>query len=137
VSTTKTQTSIKQRDVLDSLLIAYPNLLRKGWRQQIRLALPPLNDADGDAEEFNEFLDGFTLEPDAVAIDTDVRELIFFEVEVHSLMSDAKLKLYGKFAIDLIAFDIVFGLMTVNKHGHINAIDVLPHYVQWIKEVSK
>jgi hypothetical protein len=137
MSTTKTQTSVKQRNVLDSLLIAYPNLLRKGWRQQIRLALPPMNDADGDMEEFNEFLNGFSLEPDAVAIDTNLRELIFFEVEVHSLMSDDKLKIYGKFAIDLIAFDIVFGLMTVNKHGHINSIDIWKHYLQWLKESRK
>lgn len=136
MSTTKTTTSIKQAHVLDSLLLAYPNLLRKGWRAQILHLLPPTDEADGDAEEFAEFVSGFDLEPDAVAIEPELRELIFFEIEVHNLMSDHKLKRYGKLAIDLGAFDIKFGLMTVNKHGHINEINVLPHYAAWLKEAA-
>lgn len=136
MSTTKTKTSVKQAHVLDALVAAYPNLIRKGWRTKILEQLPPIDSSDFDEEEFAEFVREFSLEPDAVAIEADLRELIFFEVEVHNLMSDQKLKRYGKLAVDLISFDITFGLMTVNKHGHINEINVLPHYAAWLKEVA-
>lgn len=129
-------TTTKQKHVLDALVATYPNLLRKGWRKQIVLSLPPTEDSDGDSDEFASFISDFELEPDAVALEPELREVIFFEVEVHHLMSDAKLKRYGKLAIDFLAYEIHFGLMTVNKHGHINEIDLLPHYGEWLKEVS-
>ncbi|MGJ7497511.1 hypothetical protein ACSFA8_20885 [Variovorax sp. RT4R15] len=130
-------TTTKQAHVLDALIATYPHLLRKGWRKQIALSIPPTEDSDGDAEEFAAFISDLELEPDAVALEPELREVIFFEVEVHNLMSDAKLQRYGKLAIDFLAFEIHFGVMTVNKHGHINEIDMLPHYGAWLKEVQR
>jgi len=120
---------ILQEDVLRMLIQTYPNLKRGQWRKEIVGAF-------GDTEEsdiLRECVQGLRYEPDAYAIEKELRELVFFEVEVTSTLKLEKLRSYAAFAMDLAGI-VTFALMTVNKHGHINTIDLLHHYAAWLEE---
>lgn len=120
---------IMQEDILQLLIQTYPNLKRGQWRKEVV-------EAFGDTEEsdlLQECVRGLRYEPDAYAIEKELGELVFFEVEVTSLLKRDKLQAYAAFAMELAGI-VTFGVMTVNKHGHINHIDLLPHYAAWLEE---
>lgn len=122
-------TEILQEQVLQLLLQTYPNLRRGQWRQEVMQAF---DDSD-QAAIIRECVEGMRYEPDAYAIEQELGELVFFEVEVTSTLKRAKLQAYGAFAMELAGI-VTFGVLTVNKHGHINTIDLLPHYAAWLEE---
>jgi hypothetical protein len=129
--------NVKQEAVLHALCLQYPEIKRLRWRQAVLETMQALAEPEEDEPgEFMEFVMGLNLVPDGYAIHLDERELLFFEVEVHSPMSGKKLQSYGKFAIDLAGLGIGFGVLSVNKHGHINEVDLMPHYASWLAEVS-
>lgn len=129
---------VKQEDVLAILCRTYPEIKRLKWRAEVLEQMQPLAEPnEDDPGEFYEMVMGLNLVPDAYAIHLDERELVFFEVEVTHPMKASKLQAYGKFAIDLAGLGIGFGVLAVNKHGHINEVDLLPHYASWLAEVSE
>jgi hypothetical protein len=71
--------------------------------------------------------------PDAYAIHRDTNELHFFEVEVRHLLTDTKLQEYARFLTIMDFYGIEFGVFSVNQHGHINQVPLLPHYIAWLK----
>jgi hypothetical protein len=68
--------------------------------------------------------------PDAFIIDKAEMLLHFFEIEVYNPMTNGKLEAYGWLTTDMAAHGIDFGVYVVNKYGHINRVDLLPHYVR-------
>lgn len=120
---------ILQEQVLQLLLQTYPNLKRGQWRQEVMQAFGGLEGAD----ILRGCVEGLRYEPDAYAIEKELGELVFFEVEVTSTLKLEKLQDYAAFAIELAGI-VTFAVMTVNKHGHINEIDLLPHYQSWLEE---
>jgi hypothetical protein len=120
---------IMQEDILQLLLRTYPNLKRDRWRKATMEAFGDLEESD----ILSECIQRLRYEPDAYAVEKDLRELVFFEVEVTSLLKRAKLQAYAAFAMELAGI-VTFGVLTVNKHGHINTIDLLPHYAAWLEE---
>lgn len=113
--------------MINALLESIPAARAKGWRKATMEAF-----ASDEDHEFHPLLTGLKLIPDAYVIERDERELHFFEVEVCSPMSRHKLRSYGKFAIDLAYYEINFALFTVNQHGHLYGVDLMPHYADWL-----
>jgi hypothetical protein len=129
---------VKQEQVLQALCLQYPEIKRQRWRKTVCEVMQPIVDGAEDEDgEFEEMVMGLSLVPDGYAIHLDEQELLFFEVEVHSPMSTRKLRSYGNFMIDLAGLGIGFAVLTVNKHGHINEVDLMPHYASWLAEVSQ
>ena len=120
---------IMQEDILQLLLQTYPNLKPGQWRKEFMQAFGDLEESD----ILRECVERMRYEPDAYAVEKELGELVFFEVEVTSLLKRAKLQSYAAFAMELAGI-VTFGVMTVNKHGHINHIDLLPHYAAWLEE---
>jgi hypothetical protein len=124
---------VTQEVVMRALQATYPNVQRGMWRTRVIDALcGELSDPD-ESDNLRESIMGLRYEPDAFVIEKDLGELIFFEVEVYSLLKQKKLQAYAAFSMELAGY-IKFALLTVNKHGHINAIDLLPYYADWLKE---
>ena len=114
----------------------YPEVQRLRWKQSVLEAYRPLIAEDYEPDEFASYVRELNLVPDAYAMHTHLRELVFFEVEVYSPLSASKLKQYAKFMIDLAGFEIGFAVMVINRHGHINELDLMPHYASWLSEVA-
>jgi len=81
---------IMQEDILQLLIKTYPNLKRGQWRKEFMLAFGNLEESD----ILQECVHGLRYEPDAYAIEKELGELVFFEVEVTSLLKRAKLQAY-------------------------------------------
>lgn len=120
-----------QQPVVDTLLASIPGTRTRGWREAVLTELPCTEDED--SEDFRAVVLALTLIPDAYLINKDERELHFFEVEVTSPMSLAKLQAYAVFLTVMDYYRVEFAVFTVNQHGHINQVDLLPHYWDWLK----
>ena len=120
----------RQEQVLAALLMTYPALQTKNWRAAVAAAF---QDEDPD---FLDMIGRQWIIPDAFAIHKELREIVLFEVEVHSPMSGDKLRSLGKLAIDCAYYGIQIAVMVVNKHGHVNPVDLLPHYRDWLARIS-
>lgn len=108
--------------------MAFPELQRGRWREAVVRAFAD-NDGDiGMPGELRSMVGALRLEPDAFEIIAEPRELVFFEVEVYNPMSDDKLRSFAKLAIDLDSHGVAFSVQVVNKHGHINEVDLRWHY---------
>lgn len=118
-----------QSDILRILTDTYPEIRRSSWRH---CAIEAFADLEG-GDNIREAIQAVRYEPDAFVIDKKARELLFFEVEVYSVLKKPKLQTYAAFSMELAGY-VTFALLTVNKHGHINTIDLLPHYADWLKE---
>lgn len=121
-----------QAHVLDALVKTYPNIQRHGWRSKIMEAFA----GHAEAHEMQISLERVRYEPDAFAIDMEHSEVVLFEVEVRSVLKRQKMQAYAALMIEL-AGAIKVVLLTVNQHGHINAIDLMPHYADWLQENTK
>jgi hypothetical protein len=123
---------VKQAHVLQALLDTYPEIKTKNWKTE---TIAEFCNHE-DIADIQALVDRVDLIPDGFAIhhDEDEESLIFFEVEIHSPMSGDKLRTYGKMAIDFGYYDIGFNVMTVNKYGNVNKVDLLPYYVDWLKK---
>ena len=119
----------KQVHILSALIQTYPEIKTSNWKASALKSFANREDAESVASVINDV----DLLPDGFVIDDDEDGLLFFEVEVHSPMSGDKLRKYGKLAIDLACYEINFSLLTVNKYGHINKVDLLPYYADWLK----
>ncbi len=120
---------VKQVHVLEALTTTYPEIQRLDWKSTTFEAFI----GDEDEDEIFGLLEAIKFIPDGYVVDPKERELYFFEVEIHSPMSGEKLRTYGKMAIDLAYYDINFVVMTINKYGHIQAVDLLPYYADWLQ----
>jgi hypothetical protein len=89
-------------------------------------------DCECDAEDFQVAVNGLAFVPDGYIIYPETRELHFFEVEVTSPMSKEKLESYGAFVGTMHTYWVDFEVYTVNQHGHINRVDLLLHYGDWL-----
>ena len=123
---------VKQVHVLSALLDSYPEVKTANWKTD---ALKEFSQHE-DSGPLSDVLSEMNYLPDAFSIhkENDLLEMTFFEVEIHSPMAGDKLRSYGKFAIDLGYYDVQFSLMTVNKYGHINEVDLLPYYADWLRK---
>jgi hypothetical protein len=122
-----------QADVLALLLESIPKSETLRWRDRVAqtfVGSPELESLDDD---FWDCLRGVPCIPDAYVLNKDEQRIDFFEVELTSLMSDTKLQAYGRFMAELDYYGLNFSLFTVNQHGHINEVDLRPHYVAWLK----
>jgi hypothetical protein len=125
----------KQVHILDVLTTTFPEIQTKNWRAAMLKAFQGHEDFEG----LQVAIERMDLLPDAFVIfkEEDEEGIIFFEVEVHSPMSGDKLRTYGKFLIDLAFYDVRFSVITVNKYGHANTIDLLPYYRDWLRMYVK
>lgn len=123
-----------QQAALDAFLEDNPDARTQRWRNAVKRSFAALEDVAAFQDDFHGMLDKIRFVPDAYIINTAENYLHFIEVEVFSPMSPRKLQHYGKMAIDLNFYGIDFGVYTINQHGHIEAVDLLPHYVAWIKD---
>jgi hypothetical protein len=130
-------TSRLQKPMVDLLITTYPQLRTTRWRNAVEEAFREVAADVGIDEDFRPMLDGVPYIPDAYFCDVENNELHFFEVEISHLLSGEKLRAYGKFAIDLAAFGVNLALFTVNKHGHINAVDLVPAYGEYLLLASQ
>ena len=115
------------------LLSSYPNIQRGRWRTRVVAELCGADADPDEADNLRESIMGLRYEPDAFVIEKELKELLFFEVEVYSVLKEKKLQAYAAFMMELAGY-VKFGLLTVNKHGHINTFDLLPYYADWLKE---
>jgi hypothetical protein len=122
----------KQEHILLALCNTYPEVQRQGWRLATITAFAALDDVQACDGDFEALVRELRYVPDGYVIGPS--ELHFFEVEVHSPMSAAKLRAYGHFAIGCAFYGISFAVFSVNQHGHINEVDLLPHYAEWLEE---
>ena len=111
---------VMQEDILQLLIQTYLNLKRGQWRKEVLEALatrknqtPPRNASEACATSR------------MPAIEKELGELVFFEVEVKSPQA-GQAPGHAAFAMELAGI-VTFGVLTVNKHGHINTIDLHRH----------
>ena len=121
--------------VLASLRESIPTLRTGRWRdaavRELTLGVRRL----GSPREFVALVREFrAFEPDAYIVDRAERDLHFFEIEVYNPMAHDKLLAYGKMQTDMAYYGIDFGVYVANKYGHINRVDLLPYYAQWLRE---
>jgi hypothetical protein len=122
-----------QAELVGHLEAAIPGLQTKRWRQKVRDAFSGTEEVEHVEDEFWTYLRGFAYIPDAFVINKGEMRLDFFEVEVTSLMTDTKLQAYAEFKTIMDYYAIEFSLFSVNQHGHINEVFLLPHYITWLK----
>ena len=122
---------VRQTEVLLALIVQYPEIQTAEWKNRVVEFMTPSDEEFDEPGRFAEIVRELPLIPDGFVMNSP-KELIFFEVEITSPMSESKLHQYGKFAIDIANFDIGFSVLVVNKYGHINEVDLLPHYAAWL-----
>ena len=123
--------------VLDWLREAVPHLRTGRWREAAVRELTWGVRRLGPPRDFAALIRGFrAFEPDAYVVDRAERDLHFFEIEVYNPMAHDKLLAYGKMQTDMAYYGIDFGVYVVNKYGHINRVDLLPYYAEWLTEVA-
>lgn len=127
--------NVKQAQVLAALRATYPEIRVNGWKSAVIKDLPPLDTEFDSVEEFAQMVMAVPFIPDGFVIESEPRDLVFFEVEVTHPMSADKLRNYGKLAIDMAAFDVNFAVLVYNKYGHCNVVDLVPYYGDWLTTV--
>jgi len=123
-----------QSHVVELLVSAVPGMMTTRWRAKVREAFADTEEVREAEDEFWEYLTGFAYIPDGFVIDKEAMRLDFFEVEVTSLLTDTKLQAYAEFKTVMDFYGIEFSLFTVNQHGHISEVFLLPHYLDWIRK---
>jgi hypothetical protein len=126
-----------QAELIAHMEAVIPGLQTKRWRQKVRDAFTGTEEVEHVEDDFWSYLCEFAYIPDAFVIDKAEMRLDFFEVEVTSLMTDTKLRAYAEFKTIMDYYGIEFSLFSVNQHGHINEVFLLPHYVNWLKGAYK
>jgi hypothetical protein len=128
-----TRDGVLQAAILEQLQCHIPALKTKRWRESVQAAFTGTAEIEHLEDDFWEYLRDFAYIPDAFVIDKDAMQLDFFEVEITSLMTTTKLQAYGEFQTIMNYYGIDFSLFSVNQHGHINEVFLLPHYIDWIR----
>lgn len=123
---------IQSSHILAALRAHAPGLQVGKWRAAARDAFLMASRRGGSPRGFADTIARVRMEPDAFVIDKAARSLHFFEIEVYNPMTRAKLQTYARLVTDLDSFEIEFAVYVVNKYGHINPVDLLPHYVEWL-----
>lgn len=131
------QTSaVLQSGVLLALTNTYPELKRSQWRKDAKALLPIIQENEGFPNDFIDVINDMPLIPDAFVVNKDDLSILFFEVEIYSPMNQNKLMTYGRLKADLAAFGVCFCVLVVNQYGHINEVDLMPYYAEWLEGVS-
>lgn len=122
-----------EREIVESLLKACPQVQRLRWKETVLKRLAEFDLDEMEAEGAAAVVKDISLIPDAFAIYPEEHEIHFFEVEITSLMSKAKLQIYAKMVTDLNTYGIELTVYTLNHHGHMNHVYLFPHYVEWLR----
>lgn len=123
--------------VLAALQDTYQDVRTGAWRQAVWDAFRFHSRHEGAPADFLEILRRLRLEPDAYAISKDEHWLHFFEIEVYNPMTNHKLEMYGKLALEMDYYRIEFGVLVVNKYGHINEVETPPYFAAGALERPK
>lgn len=122
-----------QNDMMKLLIEQTPGIQTKRWRQTVVQAFAGADCLDGDEDDFHDAVYSLRQLPDAFVVNRDQQFVHFFEVEITSPMSRAKLHSYAQMVAVFDYYHIEFAVFSVNQYGHINLVDLLPYYAQWLK----
>jgi hypothetical protein len=129
--------SVTSGAVLQALKQTLPEVRSGRWREAVLSAFLFRSRQGGAPRDFVALVNGFRYEPDAYATYKSDGGLSFFEIEIYNPMTDEKLEAYGKLVTDLHWHGIALEVYTINRYGHMNQVDLLPHYVRWLEAQSR
>jgi hypothetical protein len=122
-----------QAELLPGLVQHIPGCKLTGWREATMKAFQSHPEVVGVEDDFWDALKAMELIPDAFVIHPETDELHFFEVEIRHILTNTKLQEYARFLTVMDYYGIEFAVFSVNQHGHINQVSLLPHYITWVK----
>lgn len=122
-----------EQAVLADLMTEYPQISRTAWRVSVIKRLPEFGLEPEECEDVASIVYGFSFLPDAFACYPAEKKIDIFEAEVTSIMKRRKLQAYAQMQVELDFFSIEMQLLTINQHRHMNAVDLGPHYIDWLK----
>lgn len=132
--TRKSSGEMTSRPVIEALVATIAGARTRAWKEATWKAFKFHSRLQGSPRAYLTLLRHFTFVPDAYVVGVQDHRLDFFEVEIYNPMTTAKLQAYAVLAINLAYYDIDFSVFVVNKYGHINEVDLLPHYRDWLKK---
>jgi hypothetical protein len=124
---------VLQVEMLTALVENIPGFQTMRWRNKVREAFTGTAEVEHIEEDFWGALNDFRYMPDGFVIDREDMRVDLFEVEITSLLTRTKLQAYAEFLTIMDYYGIELCLYSVNQHGHINQVHLLPHYVEALK----